>query len=431
MKNKLHLTRRSFLKQGAAAGAALAAPIVLPGSALGMGPPAPSERIVMGLIGYGGRCAAILPHFLSFDDVRCIAVSDCRADRLAAAKKAVDAHYANQDCATHADFRDLLGRPDLDAVLIATGDRWHAPLSILAAKAGKDIYCEKPVSLTIAEGRALVDVTARYGTVYQAGHQRRSVGSYRFQVEAARKGMIGKVQEIICQVWEGPTVAYDKPGPVPPGFDYDMWLGPTPWHPYSNARVSGWNYFWDTGAGPIIGMGCHYTDIAQWGLLRDGTGPVRFEGTATWKSDAFSETPVTANCTCTYADGVKIVLRSSGAFADRYIRFVGSEGWIQVDDETNKVTAQPESILRARTVPAQGWAETGGHVRDWLDSIKSRRRTVCHPESAHRANTICHAVNIGLRLGRSLTWDPQAERFVGDHQANLMLARAMRPPWTV
>jgi predicted dehydrogenase len=410
---------------------ALTVPLIVPGHVLGRGAPAPSERIVLGVIGYGGRCAAILPHFMMFDDVRCIAVSDCRANRLAAAKKTVDTHYGNQDCAVHADFRELLARPDLDAVLIATGDRWHTPLSILAAKAGKDIYCEKPVSLTIGESRAMADTMTRYGTVYQAGHQRRSVGSYRFQIEAARNGMIGEVQSVICQVWEGPTVARDKPRPVPQGLDYDMWLGPTPWHPYTDAYVSGWNYFWDVGAGPLIGMGCHYTDIAQWGLQRDDTGPVAYEGTATWKPDVFSDTPVTADCCCTYADGVKIVLRSSGTFQDRYIRFVGSEGWIQVDDQTNAVTAEPQSILRARNTSAPGWAETGDHVRNWLDCIKSRGRPVCHPESAHRATTICHAVNIGLRLGRSLKWDPQAERFLDDAQANAMLVRAMRPPWSL
>jgi len=366
-----------------------------------------------------------------FDNVQCISVSDCRADRLAIVKKSVDAHYGNQDCTAYADFRELLARADLDAVLIATGDRWHSPLSILAAKAGKDIYCEKPISMTISESRAMADTMARYGTVHQTGHQRRSVGSYRFQVEVARSGRIGKVHTVVCQVWEGPTVGPDQPRPVPNGFDYDMWLGPTPWHPYTNAYVSGWNYFWDTGAGPLIGMGCHYTDIAQWGLLRDDTGPVTYEGTATWKPSAFSETPVTAECCCTYEDGVKIVLRSSGAFQDRYIRFVGSEGWIQVDDQTNAVTAEPQSILRDRAISARGWAQTGDHVRNWLDCIKTRGRTVCHPESAHRATTICHAVNIGLRLGRSLKWDPQAERFVDDVEANAMLRRAMREPWTV
>jgi predicted dehydrogenase len=425
------LGRRSFLKRGAALAAALAAPAVAPRSALGRGAPAPSERIAMGVIGYGGRCAAILPHFMAFDDVRCLAVSDCRAGRLAGAKRAVDEHYGNQDCAAHADFRELLARPDLDAVLIATGDRWHALLSILAARSGKDVFCEKPISMTIGESRAVVDAMARYGAVYQAGHQRRSVGSYRFQVEVARSGRIGTVHTIICQVWEGPTVGYQAPQGVPEGFDYDMWLGPTPWRPYTNAYVSGWDYFWDVGGGPLIGMGCHYTDIVQWGLERDDTGPVAYEGTATWKPDAYSETPVTAECTCTYADGVKIVLRSSGAFADRYIRFVGSEGWVQVDDQTNAVTTQPESIRRDATIAGASWAQTGDHVRNWLDCIKSRGRPVCHPESAHRATAICHAVNIGLRLGRSLRWDPKAERFVDDAQADAMLHRAMRPPWTL
>ena len=431
MDTKPILTRRSFLKRSATTGVSLTAPIIVPGYALGNGAPAPSDRITLGVIGYGGRCRAILPHFMMFDDVQCIAVSDCRADRLAIVKKAVDTHNGNQDCTAYADFRELLARPDLDAVLIATGDRWHTPLSILAAKAGKDIYCEKPVSMTIGESRALADTMARYGTVHQTGHQRRSVGSYRFQIETARSGKIGKVHTVVCQVWQGPTVAPDKPCPVPDGFDYDMWLGPTPWHPYTNNYVNGWNYFWDTGAGPLIGMGCHYTDIAQWGLERDDTGPVTYEGTATWNPDAFSETPVTADCCCTYEDGVKIVLRSSGTFQDRYIRFVGSDGWIQVDDQTNVITAEPESILRDRAISARGWAQTGDHVRNWLDCIKSRGRTICHPESAHRATTVCHAVNIGLRLGRSLKWDPQAERFVDDAQANTMLQRAMRPPWTV
>lgn len=425
------VNRRRFLQCTAAAGLGAAAPLCVPRRALGRGAPAPSERITLGVIGYGPRCAAILPHFLMFDDVQCVAVSDCRADRIAAAKQAVNTHYGNQDCSSHTDFRELLERADLDAVLIATGDRWHTPLSILAARCGKDIYCEKPVSLTIGESRAMADTVARYGIVYQAGHQRRSVGSYRFQVELARRGLLGQLQTIICQVWEGPTIGSDRPSPVPEGLDYDMWLGPTPWHPYVPAYVNGWNYFWDTGGGPIIGMGCHYTDIAQWGLERDDTGPVLYEGTATWKPEAFSETPVTADCTCTYADGVKIALRSSGRFADRYIRFVGSEGWVQVDDETNAVTAEPQSLLRERESFASGWAQTGDHVRNWLDCIKSRAKPICHAESAHRATAICHAANIGLRLGRTLKWDPAAERFLDDDQANSMLTRAMRAPWAM
>ena len=283
-------------------------------------------------------------------------------------------------------------------MLIATGDRWHTPLSILAAKAGKDIYCEKPVSLAIGESRAMVDTMARYGTVYQAGHQRRSVGSYRFQVEAARSGTIGKVHTVVCQVWEGPTIAPDKPRPVPEGFDYDMWLGPTPWHPYTAARVSGWNYFWDTGAGPIIGMGCHYTDIAQWGLRARRHGPrrptrARRRGSPT--PSAKRPSPPTARCT--YADGVKIVLRSSGAFKDRYIRFVGTEGWIQVDDQTNAVTAEPESILRdqdhlrpkAGHKPATTCATGSTASSPAAEPSATPRAPTAPPPSATRSTSAC------------------------------------------
>ena len=427
--------RRDFLRGALAAfGGAVAAPAFVRSSALGAeGAVAPSDRIALGVIGYGGRCSAILPHFLQFADVQGLAVSDCADGRLHAAKSTVDNHNRNQDCATHRDFRELLARADIDAVLIATGDRWHTPATVYAARAGKDIYSEKPISLTIAEGRALVETCRRYGTVYQAGHQRRSVDTYRFQVEAVQKGMIGKLQTIHCQVWAGPTVKPEAPQPVPPGFDYDLWLGPTPWHPYTHARVQGgsWNYFWDTGAGPIVGMGCHYTDIAQWGHASDDTAPVAYAGTATFDPDAFSDTPVTANVECPYADGVKVVINSSGAFADRYIRFIGSEGWIQVDDETNRVTAQPASILKSRAISAKGWSLTGDHVRNWLDCIRTRQQTVCHPESAHRATTLCHAANISIRLGRPLQYDPKAERFVGCDEANGMLSRAYRAPWTL
>jgi len=429
MPHKPGVPRRAFLKSSAVA---LAAPLVVSARVLGAeGKTPPSEQIALGVIGYGGRCTRVLAHFMLFDEVRCMAVSDCKPKRRQACKAAADGKYKNKDCKTYPDFREMLARPDLDAVLIATGDRWHTTASILAAKAGKDIYSEKPISLTIEEGRALADTMRRYGTVYQAGHQRRSVDSYRFQNEVARSGMIGKVHTVICRNWAGPVIKPQAPRPVPKGLDYDMWLGPTPWHPYNNARVGGWNYFWDTGAGPLIGMGCHYTDIAQWGLDRDHTGPVAYEGTATWDPNAFSETPVTAEIVCTYADGVKILLQSQGGFKDRFIRFVGTEGWVQLDDQTNVVTAEPASILRHRSVAARSWAHAGNHIGNLLDCIRTREPTVCHPESAHRATTICHAANICIRLGRKLKWDPVAERFIGDDAANQMISRAMRAPWTL
>ena len=176
-------------------------------------------------------------------------------------------------------------------------------------------------------------------------------------------------------------------------------------------------------------MGCHYTDIAQWAHDSDETGPVAYEGEARWDPKSFADMPRAGEVRCTYADGVKLVIRLKGAFNQRFIRIIGSEGWIQVDDGTNKITAEPASILRRRSVLAGSWARTGDHVQNFLKCVKTRQRTTCHVESAHRANTICHAANICLRLGRALKWDPKAERFVGDDQANRMMSRAMRSPW--
>ncbi|MBN2506800.1 MAG: Gfo/Idh/MocA family oxidoreductase [Verrucomicrobia bacterium] len=426
------LTRRQFLRRAAAA---TVAPLIVPASVLGRnGAVAPSDRIVFGCIGVGARARHVMPSFLAQPDLVFAAVSDCREDRLKSAKAIMDEHYGNRDCRMYADFRELLAQPDIDAVFIATGDRWHTTASVWAARAGKDIYCEKPVSMTLSEGRALVDTCRRYGTIYQAGTQRRSTGSYRFAAEMVRQGRLGHVHTVEMQVWTGPTVAHDKPTPVPAGWDYDRWLGPVQWRPFVPGRVEGgnWNYFWDTGEGPIIGMGCHYTDQMQWALGRDHTGPVEFEGQCTWPDPArfMSETPVTAEARCRYADGVVGVMYSRRSFAERYIRFIGDEGWIQVDDETNAVTAEPKSILGFRTAAGVDWANAGDHVRNLLDSIRSRRPTICHPEAAHRAQSICQAINIGLRLGRKLRWDPVTERFDSE-DANRMRHREPRVPWCI
>jgi predicted dehydrogenase len=424
------LSRRRFL-QGAAA--TVAAPLVVPASALGLdGTVAASNRIVFANIGIGGRARHVMPNFLAQPDVRFVAVSDCRQDRMKSAKDLIDTHYGNADCRMHSDFRELLARPDIDAVFIATGDRWHTTASVFAARAGKDIYCEKPISMTISEGRALVEACRRYGTIYQGGTQRRSTASYRFAREMVRQGKIGRLHTVEMQVWTGPTVPHGPATPVPKGWDYDTWLGPVQWRPFVPNRVNGWNYFWDTGEGPIIGMGCHYTDQMQWTLGRDFTGPVEFEGSCEWPDPAkyMSETPTLAEVRCRYADGIQGVMYSRKTFNDRYIRYIGDEGWIQVDDGTDLVTAEPKSILDLQNVTKVTWADAGGHVRNLLSSIRSRRPTICHPESAHRAQTICQAMNISLRLGRKLKWDPVKEQFDCD-AANRMTRREARAPWCI
>lgn len=422
-------SRRQFLRRAAAA----AFPLIIPGAVLGLnGAVAPSNRIVFGAIGVGNRARAILPNFLAFKEIQFLALSDSRADRLQSAKESVDTHYGNQDCVTYPDFRELLARPDVDAVLIATGNRWHGLGSIYAARAGKDIYCEKPVTLTIREGRRLVETCRRFGVVYQAGTQRRGTASYQFAREMVRQGKIGRLHTVEMQVWAGPAIPHEKAGPVPEGWNYDLWLGQVPWRPFVPARVNAWQYFWDTAEGVLTDMGCHYTDQMQWVLDTDTTGPVEFEAEAEFPDPAkfMSDTPLTAVARCRYANGVTGIMYQRGAFKERYIRYIGDEGWIQVDDETDVVTASPRSILRLKGAGGAGWGDASGHIGDLLRAIRSRAPTQCHPEVAHRAITICQAWNIGLRLGRKLKWDPARERFDSE-AANRMLWREPRAPWRV
>ena len=422
------LSRRQFLRR---AGAALALPAIIPGSALGLGGTvAPSNRIVFGAIGVGNRSRATLPNFLGFKEIQFSAVSDCRADRLASAKDFVDGYYANTACRAYPDFRELLANKAIDAVSIATGNRWHGMASIYAARAGKDIYCEKPISLTIREGRMLADTCRRFGTIYQGGTQRRSTGSYHFAKDLVAQGKIGRLHTVEMQVWKGPAIPHEKPADPPQGWDYDTWLGQSPWHPYVPGRVNAWQYFWDTAEGILTDMGCHYTDQMQWVLGTDKGGPIEFEAEGELPDPAqfCSDTPITAVARCKYANGVAGVMYQRGEFKDRYIRFIGDAGWIQVDDETDIVTAEPKSLLERKPAGLAGWGDASDHIRNLLTCIRSRTPTVVNPEVAHRAITICQAWTISLRLGRKLKWDPVAERF-NVETANRMLYREPRAPW--
>ena len=424
------LSRRQFLRRTVSAAAL---PLLVPGSVLGLdGAVSPSNRITFGAIGVGNRARDILPNFLGFKEIQFLGVSDCREDRLYSGKAMVDRRYGNQDCWTYPDFRDLLARPDVDAVFLATGNRWHALGSIYAARAGKDIYCEKPVSLTIGEGRKLVETCRRHSAIYQAGTQRRSTSSYTFAREMVRQGKIGRLRTVEMQVWAGAAIPHEKAAPVPKGWDYDTWLGQTPWHPFVPARVNAWQYFGDTAEGMLTDMGCHYTDQMQWTLGTDDTGPVEFETEGELPDPAkfCSDTPITAVGRCKYANGVTCVMYQRGAFKDRYLRYIGDEGWIQVDDETDLVTAEPKSLLNLKAAGTVGWGDASDHVRNLLNSIRSRKPTLCNPEVAHRAITICQALNLSLRLGRKLNWDPVNERFDVE-EANRMLYREPRAPWRV
>jgi predicted dehydrogenase len=273
----------------------------------------------------------------------------------------------------------------------------------------------------------------RYGAIYQAGTQRRSTESYQFARELVRQGKIGKVHTVEMQVWTGGTVPHQPNKEVPAGWDYDQWLGPVQWRPYNAGRVNGWAYFWDTGEGMHTDMGTHYTDQMQWVLGTDHTMPVEFETSdMVWPDPKqwMSETAISGTFKCRYANGVQGILYQRKGFTDRYIRYIGDAGWIQVDDETDVVTAEPKSILQTRPEGGLSWSNASSHIRDLLTCIRSRRQPQCHPEVAHRAQAIVESMTISARLNRKLTWDPVAEVF-DNAEANRMLYREPRAPWRV
>jgi predicted dehydrogenase len=423
------ISRRQLLKRGISGTAAtFALPYVA--SSLRANTPA-SERITMGAIGLGGQGMHNLKSFLTFEDVRVLAVCDVDANHRLRAKETVDAAYGNKDCATCNDFYEILARDDLDTVLIATPDHWHAIISIEAAKAGKDIYCEKPISLTIAEGRAVVETMRRYGTVYQSGTQRRSIACFRFGVDIARSGMLGELQTLHCYYHNGPTCPPQRPEPVPQGFDYDRWLGPAPFEPYTPRRCHGsFRWLYDYSGGQLTDLGAHFVDLAQWAYGSVYTSPTQYEGRAEFPQDGLFNTPVRFEIIATYPDGVKMVMHdeTEPGRGPRGNKYVGTEGWVSVDD-TGKVTASSDAIMRKLNAAQRGYEYMEGHHRNFLDCVRTRARTIAPPEVAHRSTTTCHIANICLRLGRKLTWDPGAERFVNDPQADRMMARAMRSPW--
>jgi predicted dehydrogenase len=423
MKANGNLTRRELLKTSAA-GPALAAARFVPAAALGRdGKAAPSERITLGVIGVGPRCTYDLKAILKQPDVQCVAICDVQASRRDAGKQLVDEEYKNTDCTTYRDLHELLARRDIDAVLIATGDRWHAPASILAARAGKDIYSEKPCGLTIAWCQALDDTIRATKRVFQAGTQRRSLANFQGAIRLAQSGKLGKLHTLYASVYV-PEVqtAWLPAEPEPPRevVDWDRWLGPAPWRPYNPAYVKGgWRRYWDFESGcRLLDWGAHTVDLCQWANQADGTMPVEYEPSAT-------------NVTAHYANGVKLVLDFlKTPFAERPgwvqslgtcpVRFVGDEGSVEVGD-SGGIEVQPAS-LRAELKGAELKSTTGldvaAHSRNFFDCIKSRGLPVANSAIMRKSHIACHAAALSWLLNRKLRLDPAKEEFIGDDEAN-------------
>ena len=444
------VTRRTWLK-GAAALAA--APYVASPSSLGAdGATAPSNRIALGFIGVGMMGQGHVRCCVSYPEAQVLAVCDVDRWRREHAKAAVERGYAEQrpggtyrGCAACNDLRDLLARDDIDAVVIATGDRWHALATVLAAKAGKDIYCEKPISLTVRGARAMVQAVRRYGRICQSGLQQRSTAEFHTACDLVQRGAIGKVRVVYVN-HPGTSGDVDLPAePVPDGLDWDLWLGPAPWRPYNRRyhpygkppHVVPWHFCRDFGGGNLTSNTVHAFDVVQWGLGMDESGPVEITPPET------GEVPV---LTYRYANGVLLQVvggRLDGRTVfvpegwDEHMRltsfgalFVGEKGWVQVGRSGYLKTYPPEILEGARRGPG-GQGSILGHHQNWLDCIRTRGRPACDVSVGCQSTIVSHLGCIAHWTGRSLKWDPAEEVFRGDDDANRWLGRPMRTPWSL
>jgi predicted dehydrogenase len=390
-----------------------------------------------------------LKFFLGDSDAQVVAVCDVDSWRLDNARKAVERHYAKEQtagrfkgCSTHTDFRELLARPDIDAVMISTPDHWHVPIAIAAAKAGKDICCEKPLTLSIAEGRALSDTVRRYNRVFRTDSEFRSHACFQKACELVLNGRIGEVHTIRTGVPAGDVAGPPDPQmPVPKELDYQMWLGPAPYAPYTLNRVHpcqsyerpGWMRVPDYCEGMVTNWGAHLNDIAQWGNGTERTGPVEVEGTGEYPRDGLWNVLLSFEIQYRYANGVRLFY----SIDKPYVRFEGTEGWIQADYNDRSLKAEPASILKSPIGPNEIHLPLKSEKQDFLDAVKTRSQTLADAEVGHRTNSLCQIGHIAIQLareteggvGRKLRWDPDAERFIDDEAANRLLSRPMRSPW--
>ncbi len=433
------------LKTARAGAAASTAPLYIPGSALGKdGRPAPSERIVMGCIGVGGRGTSNMRTFMGQKDVQVVAVADVekRSSRYYRgrtagrdpAREQVEKKYG-KGCKSFKDFRELLQIKDIDAVIIATPDHWHALTSIAAAEAGKDVYCEKPLANSIAEGRAVADAIQRNKRVCQTGSHERSNSNSRYAAELVLNGRIGKLQRILIQMPCTEPHHLDvkkftklpEPEPVPEGLDFDFWLGHTPKVPYrSRGCHFWWRFMLAHGGGEMTDRGAHVIDLAQMGLGTELTGPVEVECKGV-RGTGLYDTFMDYEYVNTFANGIQMIGTSKGP---RGLKYEGSEGWIFVHVHGCRLSASDPELLKEKIGEKEiQVGRSPGHHRNFLDSVKSRKQPVAHAEIGHRSASICHLNNIAMLTGRKLKWNPETEEFIGDAAANDLRGPKMRSPW--
>lgn len=421
-----NFSRRAFLKTTAGT-----LPLIMTRRAWGKDTVAASNQITLGCIGMGGHGVGWnLKAFLGIPEARVLAVCDVFRDRRDAARDQVNAAYANQDCAAIADFREMLGRDDIDAVVISTPDHWHVLMSVMAARAGKDVFCEKPTR-TIREGQVLVEVLKETGVIYQGGIEDRSIDIYHRMAELVRNGVLGTIERIRVALPPGEVFPKETPVPVPEGLDYDLWLGPAPDSPYTPSKLGpqAWRNHFDYSGGKLTDWGAHLIDTAQVALEETHGGPVSVEGTGDFPKDALSNTATTYELHYTYANGVEMEVKSDGSA----IAFYGSEGWIMSAGWRKPIAASKGEILQAVIPPEANrmYPLPVNEHQAFIDGVKSRKPPYYTPEDIHRLSSVMHLGNIAMRLGRKLTWDVAREEFPGDDEANALRAEPMRAPWTL
>lgn len=428
-----HLSRRVFL--GATA-SAIAAPMIVPATALGgEGSKAPSERINVGVIGLGSRGGQHLKAFLGRSDAQVLAVCDPYLNKQSIWKGYIERHYGKsipgyKGCHVYTDFRELIARDDIDAVAIASPENWHALQGVTAVRAGKDVYGEKALTLTVEEGRTLVDAVRKSKRIFQVGTQQRSDQRFRHACELARNGYLGKLHTIKVAVPGNKPIGILPEAPVPPNLDYDTWLGPAPQKPHRKGLCTfNWYFVSDYCAGWIQSWGIHHCDIALWGAPQLMASTIDIEGTAEFPVNSTADTSLSWLVNMQTPDGLKVSFANDKRPNHPHgCRFIGDKGWVHV--KRGSIHAEPKSLLTVKLKDTdEHLYESRNHHTNFLECIRSRRDPAAPVEAGHAATTMTLVADIATRLRRKLTWDGKAERFVNDDTANQMLGRTYRKPW--
>jgi predicted dehydrogenase len=427
MPNNTSITRRGFMKGAASTCAALTLPTILPASVFGAN--SPSNRIVMGAIGVGSQGTGDMQGFIHKSEVQMVAVCDVDKNHRERAKKIVDERCGNAHCRAYLDYRELIGRGDLDAVMLAMPDHWHALPAIEAAKAGLDIHGQKPFARSIREGRAICDAVQRYGRVWQTGSQQRSDRKFRRACELVRNGRIGKIRKVEVGLPTGGGTDVKPITKVPEGFDWNFWLGPAPYVPYRGVVHWNWRWMMDYSGGQLTDWAGHHIDIAHWGMGWDTTGPVEIQGQGNYPADGIYNVPSEYKFTCKYANGIALTVANNQRLAQG-AKWYGEDGWIHVN--RGGLTASNPNILKEEIGPNETKLyDSRDHKQNFLDCVKSRELTICPAEVGHRSISVGLLGEIAMLTRKRIKWDPVKEEIRDNAEASALLGRSYREPWTL